>query len=235
MPRKPIPLGYNSNPEIRKGGNFVLSQAVQHEYSHWFAQTRLKQLDGLAKRLRSRTRAHINSIKEEVVQEFVKRREKGKSTFRGSFGAMDLFLERVDNFMISSLKVSPEAKKAAMGIQETERQLTRFFVGSTLRNQFPKKEFVDLAKSVLSHYAGLSDRRKQELAKKQHFSFERISANVEKLARSGAKNYIPDIELVVSLKDVNTSRLWDALGDDAAYVYKHAYAAAKTSIFDWLL
>ena len=89
--------------------------------------------------------------------------------------------------------------------------------------------FAELAVHTIGFYSGLSEERKQVL-QREGFSYEKTKEKVEGLLRSGAQQYLPDVKLLSDLKLVNSARVWDVLGEDAAYIYKKAYSAVKLDI-----
>lgn len=225
MPRKVIIGEHNPNPKLVKGRDFHFFQAVQREYDIWFAQTKLKQLDGLAKRLAKQTVTHMRASREAILREYASKR-----IARGKLPSLNPLIRQVDSFIIGNLRVTQEQKTKAMQISDVGNKLSTFWGQGILREHVSKKEFVEVAQQALGYYSLLSNRRKEELTQ-AGFLFEKIKAQVDKISRSGAKEYLANTNLTLGLKTIVSGYVWEILGDDAAYIYKHAYAQAKEGVF----
>jgi len=220
-----IHLGPAPKREVQRGRDFVRPQKVQFEYNEWFKSRKKEQLDGLSKRLVKRALTHIEATREKDLVEMARRVPK-----EGALKVGTLRPKTADLFILKNLHISPEKREKALKILEEERDMSAYYGFALVKaGRVPRKPFVELAQSALAKYEKLNEHRKADL-KQFGFSLEKTSARVTELSRSGAKQYLPEQELIYSLKQINSAYLSQTIGSEAAYIYYDVYGKIKTRL-----
>ncbi|MFA6399898.1 MAG: hypothetical protein WCW44_06070, partial [archaeon] len=140
---------------------------------------------------------------------------------------------QVDRFIVSGLHATPEQKSAGLKVLHEGQLLSVYGAKSMGGMEMSKEVYADAIRKATLDVEKLSHRRIVEL-EQVGFKPDQLTIALSRVRKTPGKEVVPDMNTIQILKQINFGLLWDALGEDAAFVYRKTYGEVKPKLLHTL-
>jgi len=212
-----IHLGPVTKHPIQNGRNFVYSMVEHKAFEARLSELQQRRMKPLIKRITTKAEKQIPVLANRVKSEAKKRKL--------SVGQIaDMMMGQMDRFIVSQLPLAREVKKKASDAQGYEVRLSELLSNAMMKTRISRHDAITYLEEGLFSYKGLEQPYKTIVPKQAVDSLKR---SLEKLKRSGAKQFLFPMEDAYTLKLINAGVVRNILGEEMATVYQKVYSAVK--------